>query len=68
MKWWKLPLILSVLWIAVVIGSGVVHTDIILKDKITKEQDSRISGVYGQICAFGLLVVWISFAIARKRK
>ena len=59
MKWWVRSIILSVVLLALVIGACIVHTSVILKGKLTAKQDERISELYGQVCGFGLVAIWV---------
>ncbi|MFH0888067.1 MAG: hypothetical protein V1871_02525 [Planctomycetota bacterium] len=68
MKWWKVALIISAIWIVLTIGAGIIHTNVILKDKITQAQDEAISEKYGQFCAGGLMAIWILTYLLRKRQ
>lgn len=67
MKWWKKALITSGVWVALTIGAGIVHTNVILAGKLTPEQDERISGLYGIVCGGGLVATWYLFYLRRKR-
>lgn len=45
-----------------------IHTDVILKGKITQAEDETISGRYGLGCGAGFLATWIiSYVIHRRR-
>lgn len=69
MKWWKKAIIASAVWIILAIGAAFVHTEIILKDKITPAQDSAISEVYGRMTIIGLIPIWVILQlISRRRK
>ena len=59
MKWWKKALIITGIWFVLIIGIGVVHTEVILKGKITPAQDEVISERYGNICGVGLVLIWV---------
>jgi len=67
MKWWKKALITSGVWVALTIGAGIVHTNVILAGKLTPDQDDRISGAYGMLCGGGLVAAWLLFYQRRKR-
>lgn len=67
MKWWKIALIISGIWIVLTIGAGIIHTNVILKGKITQEQDKAISEKYGMLCAGGLIATWVIASLLRKR-
>ena len=67
MRWWIKAIIASAVLSAIIIAAGIVHTDVILKGRITKEQDSKISGVYGNITAVALVLVWIVAYQTRKK-
>jgi len=67
MKWWTKGIIASVgvvvLWLAV----GIVVTDVVLKDKITPEQDFKISESVGQTICISVTMVWaIAYSLHRK--
>ncbi len=67
MKWWLKGLIGSLVWCALTIGAGIVHTNVILDGKITPEQDAAISEKYGMACGGGLIFVWAGAYLLRKR-
>jgi len=67
MAWWIKALILSVLWVVLTIGIGIVHTDVLLAGQITRQQGSAISQMYGTICGVGLGVVWALVYVTRAR-
>ena len=66
MQWWTQALIVSIVWIALTIGVGMLHTDVVLRGKITPAQDSAISGRYGTVCAIGLIVIWVVYSIRNR--
>jgi hypothetical protein len=66
MKWWVKGLIASGLWIALTIGIGIFHTEVILAGKLTKAQDIAISEQYGTVCAIGLVLIWLIAAAVLK--
>ena len=39
MKWWIKALIATGIWIVLIIGIGIIHTNVILKGKLTSVQD-----------------------------
>jgi hypothetical protein len=59
MKLWKKGLLYSVIWVILVIGAGILHTDVILAGQLTPQQDHAISEIYGQILGGGLIVIWV---------
>jgi hypothetical protein len=63
-KWWVRAIVFAVIWTVLVIGAGIVHTDVIRADKLTPEEDEAISLRYGLVCGLGLLVLgawcWLS--------
>ena len=67
MAWWKKALIFSVIWAVLTIGTGIIHTNVILAGKITPQQDEKISEVYGKVCGGGLVAAWILLYLVRKR-
>jgi hypothetical protein len=66
-KWWVAPVVLSVGWVILSIGAGVLHTNLILAGKITPEQDDRLSEMYGIACGIGLCVIWAIAIVKCKR-
>jgi|GEM_PF-2463667 len=68
MKWWKKALLFSVLWVALVIGAAVVHTEVVLAGKLTPQQDEAISEKYGQLCGAGLVGIWVLLGAAPRHK
>lgn len=67
MKWWLKALIGSFIWVALTIGAGIMHTDVILDGKLTPEQDAAISEKYGMACGGGFVVVWAGVYMLRRR-
>jgi len=59
MSWWKKAILFSLLWIGVCVGAGIVHTDVVLKGRISPEQDDAISYRYGVACGVGLAPIWL---------
>jgi tryptophan-rich sensory protein len=59
MRWWTKGLILSVVWLAVVVAAGYIHTEVFLAGQTTQAQDEAISEMYGMAAGFGLAVVWV---------
>jgi len=68
MKWWKKALTLSIAWIVLIIGVGIIHTDVLLAGKITPQQDEAISEKYGVALAIGLVVIWLFAEVFWKRR
>ena len=68
MKWWKKALILTAIWVALIIGAALIHTEVILKEKYTPMQDEAISEAYGVACGFGVAMIWAIAALRRKRR
>ena len=67
MSWWKKALIGSAIWVALTIGVGVLHTEVILHGQTTPEQDSKISEAYGMLCGFGVGLIWALAAMRRNK-
>jgi hypothetical protein len=59
MAWWKKALIVSVVWVALTIAAGMIHTDVVLADRITPERSDQISETYGMACGVGLVAIWL---------
>jgi uncharacterized membrane protein len=68
MKWWKKALSLSFVWIVLIIGTGIIHTDVFLAGKITPQQDEAISAKYGGALASGLLAIWLFAEVVWRRR
>jgi hypothetical protein len=60
-------LLFSGAWIALTIGAGLIHTNIVLAGKITPQQDEAISEKYGRLCGTGLVLIWVIFGWLHKR-
>jgi membrane protease YdiL (CAAX protease family) len=67
-RWWVKALLTSVLWAALAIGALIVHTEVVLKGKLTEKQDEAISEKYGMICGAGLGAIWGLGYLLRRRK
>jgi len=68
MRWWVKAALLSIAWIALVIGIGIYHTEVYLKGVIDPAQDAAISRAYGVVCGFGVPIIWALFFRFRSRK
>lgn len=68
MKWWKVAGIISIIWVILIIATGMIHTNIILKNTLTPQQDEAISEVYGMICVGGLPLIWLISFLVKKNK
>jgi len=68
MKWWKKSLIISVIWIVLVIGAGMLHTNVILAGKLTPQQDDELSGQYGMACGGGIGMIWVIGVLVLRKK
>jgi hypothetical protein len=68
MKTWKKGLIFSLVWIALTIAGGIVHTEYILAGRITPSQDAALSARYGNACVVGLMVIWITLYSRKQPK
>jgi hypothetical protein len=67
-RWWVIAILVSIAWIGLTIGTGVIHTDVVLKGKITQAEDEVISGRYGFACGVGVVAVWIiAYVVYRAR-
>ncbi len=68
-KWWKKALLGSAVWVALAIGSGILHTEVFLHGQATPGQDERISGAYGMVCGFGAALIWtLAWMRGRRRR
>ncbi len=67
MNWWKKALMLTVVWMALTIGGGMLVTDVLLKPRITPQQDEAISEVAVQACGFGIALIWLVTLVRRKQ-
>ena len=63
-----MALIMSVVWVGLTIGGGIVHTDVILKGQLTPEQDGALSEKYGKACGGGLVAVWVLAYLLRRKE
>jgi len=66
MKTLQKYLLCSVIWAVLVIGAGILHTNVILAGRITPEQDAQLSERYGMACGFGVSLVWCIFIVRKK--
>jgi membrane protease YdiL (CAAX protease family) len=67
-KWWMVAIVTSVVWAVLVIGAGILHTEVVLKGKLTPAEDEVISGRYGFACGVGMVVIWILSFVIKGRK
>ena len=68
MKWWKKAIIASVVWVILITSIAFIHTEIILKGKISPAQDSAISGAYGRTAGSVLILIWILLQVISHRR
>ena len=68
MTWWKRALLVTILWIAFFAGGGWYFTQIVLREKITSEQDRVISETLGTACGAGIAFIWVACAVFRKKR
>lgn len=57
--------IIAICWIALVIGAGITHTNVILADKITPAQDEAISATYCELAGIGVGVLIGVFLVSK---
>jgi hypothetical protein len=65
MRWWKIALVISAIWIGLIIVAGILHTEVILAGQLTEAQDDVISFRYGFACGVGLVLIWAVSALPR---
>lgn len=63
MAWWLKALILTIVWVAMLMGIGIIHTDVVLAGQITRQQGSEISRLYGMVCGMGIAGIWVFFIL-----
>ena len=54
MKWWQIALIVSVFWVVLCAGGGVLF----FPSGLTPEQDSKLSEIVGEGLGVGLVFIW----------
>lgn len=55
--WWVKGLLGAILWTALTIGAGIVHTSVILAGRISEAEDAAISEKYGMACGVGVVAI-----------
>ena len=66
MKWWKKALIASLVWLVLVFGVGIIHTELVLADELTQAQADAVYERYGNVVGVGLVPIWIVLFLRRK--
>jgi hypothetical protein len=66
MKWWKKALIASLVSLVLVLGAGILHTELILAGELTPAQAEAVMERYGNVVGVGLFVIWIVLFLRRK--
>ncbi len=66
MKWWKKALIASLVWLVLIIGAGILHTELILIDELALAQAEAVMERYGNAGGFGFVAIWIVLFLRRK--
>jgi ABC-type cobalt transport system substrate-binding protein len=67
MKWWKIALIISIIFFVLNLVLSIIHTGVILEGKITEEQVDLICQKYGQMLGISLVLIWIALYSARRK-
>ncbi len=67
MNWWKTAILLSVAWLVLTIGGGIMHVEF-LAEGITPKRAGALSELYGMACGFGLVVIWIVAYVVHRRR
>lgn len=65
MSWWKIALIVTVVWFLLVLGTGYVHVDVTLAGQLTDAQEKALSEQYGFVAGIGIGLIWGIAAAAR---
>ena len=58
-KWWVKGVLGAIVWTALTIGAGIVHTSVSLADRISEAEDAAISGKYGMACGVGIVAILV---------
>ncbi|AMV20632.1 hypothetical protein [Planctomyces sp. SH-PL14] len=58
MSWWKVALIVTVVWFVLVPGAAYVHVEVLLSGQLTEEQEEVVAGRYGAVAGAGMVVIW----------
>ena len=66
-KRWQKALLGSVIWSVLIIGTGIVHVNVLLAGKLTEAQDEEISERYGMACGAGLVGI-LAIVFLRKER
>ena len=66
MKWWKKALIASLVWLVLVFGASILHTELFRADELTPAQTEAIFERYGNVVGAGLVPLWIVMFLLRK--
>ncbi len=66
-KRWQKALLGSLIWIALTIGTAIVHTSVFSAGKLTEAQDEEISERYGMACGAGLVGILALVFLRRTR-
>ncbi len=66
MKWWKKALIASLVLFVLVLGAGILHTELILAGELTPAQADAVMERYGNAIGVGMVAIWIVLFLRRK--
>ena len=66
MKWWKKALIASLVLFVLVLGAGILHTELILAGELTPAQADAVMERYGNAGGVGSVAIWIVLFLRRK--
>ncbi len=66
MKWWKKALIASLVLFVLVLGAGILHTELILAGELTPAQADAVMERYGNVIGVGMVAIWIVLFLRRK--
>ena len=66
MKWWKKALIASLVLFVLVLGAGILHTELILAGELTPAQSDAVMERYANAIGVGMVAIWIVLFLRRK--
>lgn len=56
----KGALIAAVAWFLVMLAVNFIHTDVVMKGKLSAEDDERVSRRYGEVAGYGTVIAGVA--------
>jgi hypothetical protein len=69
MKAWKWGLAVAVGWFVLLLAANFIHTEVVMKGKLSVEEDERVSRSYGEVAGYGTVLTGVAtFLLLKSRE